>query len=99
MKISNPAFAGTLESSDIQVRIEPNVSGGIDLSLDSTVEQQFGKAIRKVVLETLSHMKVADAKIIIEDKGALDCVIKARVQAAVLRACAEKDIDWSLCHD
>ncbi|MBF8999110.1 MULTISPECIES: citrate lyase acyl carrier protein [Vibrio] len=96
MKISHPAFAGTLESSDLQVRIEPNVSGGIDLSLDSTVEQQFGKAIRNVVLETLSNMKVEDAKIIIEDKGALDCVIKARVQAAVLRACAEQEIDWSL---
>ncbi|CAG9297419.1 citrate lyase acyl carrier protein [Celerinatantimonas diazotrophica] len=96
MKISHPAFAGTLESSDLQVRIEPNVNGGIDLSLDSPVEQQFGKKIRQVVLATLSNMKVANAKIIIEDKGALDCVIKARVQAAVLRACAEQDIDWSV---
>ena len=31
MKIAHPAFAGTLESSDLQVRIEPNNDGGIEL--------------------------------------------------------------------
>ncbi len=41
MKIAHPAFAGTLESSDLQVRIEPNNDGGIELVLDSTVEQQL----------------------------------------------------------
>ncbi len=96
MKISTPAFAGTLESSDLQVRIEPNVSGGIELSLDSTVIQQFGQTIRQVVLQTLASLEVTSAKVTIEDKGALDCVIKARVQAAVLRACGNQDIDWSL---
>jgi citrate lyase subunit gamma (acyl carrier protein) len=95
MNISQPAFAGTLESGDVQIRIEPNEFGGIELVLDSTVEQQFGKAIRELVLQTLSSMTVTDAKIIIEDKGALDCVIKARVQAVVLRACDKQDINWS----
>jgi len=95
MNISQPAFAGTLESGDLQVRIEPNEGAGIELILDSTVEQQFGQAIRQLVLETLQSMAINDAKIIIEDKGALDCVIKARVQATVLRACNNKDIDWS----
>jgi citrate lyase subunit gamma (acyl carrier protein) len=32
--------------------------------------------------------------IIIEDKGALDCVIRARLQSAVLRAADEPHIDW-----
>ena len=89
MKIAHPAFAGTLESSDLQVRIEPNNDGGIELVLDSTVEQQFGHAIRQVVLHTL------DALVTIEDKGALDCVIRARVQAAVMRACDVQNIEWS----
>jgi citrate lyase subunit gamma (acyl carrier protein) len=95
MKITHPAFAGTLESSDLQVRIEPNANGGIGLSLDSSVEQQFGQAIRQTVLQTLEMMSVRDAILTIEDKGALDCVIKARVQAAVLRACSQETIDWS----
>lgn len=96
MKISHPAFAGTLESSDLQVRIEPNERGGIELSLESSVKQQFGKVIHSVVMDTLSNMKVSDAKVLIEDKGALDCVIKARVQAAVLRASDSAEIDWSM---
>ncbi|ENM5906430.1 citrate lyase acyl carrier protein [Vibrio mimicus] len=95
MKIVHPAFAGTLESSDLQVRIEPNNYGGIELVLDSTVEQQFGHAIHQVVLHTLEAMEVHDALITIEDKGALDCVIRARVQAAVMRACDVQQIEWS----
>ncbi|EHU0384538.1 citrate lyase acyl carrier protein [Vibrio cholerae] len=95
MKIAHPAFAGTLESSDLQVRIEPNNDGGIELVLDSTVEQQFGHAIRQVVLHTLDAMQVRDALVTIEDKGALDCVIRARVQAAVMRACDVQQIEWS----
>lgn len=95
MKIVHPAFAGTLESSDLQVRIEPNNCGGIELILDSTVEQQFGHAIRQVVLHTLETMAICDALVTIEDKGALDCIIRARVQAAVMRACDVQNIEWS----
>ncbi|MGL4380537.1 MAG: citrate lyase acyl carrier protein [Vibrio sp.] len=95
MKIVHPAFAGTLESSDLQVRIEPNRHGGIELVLNSTVEQQFGDAIRQVVLHTLKAMDVRDALVTIEDKGALDCVIRARVQAAVMRTSDVPSIEWS----
>ncbi|EEY43479.1 citrate lyase beta chain [Vibrio mimicus VM223] len=59
------------------------------------MEQQFGHAIRQVVLHTLEAMEVHDALITIEDKGALDCVIRARVQAAVMRACDVQKIEWS----
>ncbi|SJN56438.1 citrate lyase acyl carrier protein [Vibrio ruber] len=96
MEIKQPAFAGTLESSDLQVRIAPNHEGGIIIHLDSTVQQQFGEVIRHVVLDSLQQLKVADAILTIEDKGALDCVIQARVQAAVMRACGVEQIDWSL---
>ena len=95
MDIIHPAFAGTLESSDLQVRISPNTSGSIDISLDSSVEKQFGNAIRALVLSTLNDMGVTSASLEIDDKGALDCVIKARVQAAVMRACDTKNIQWS----
>ncbi|MDW6003897.1 citrate lyase acyl carrier protein [Vibrio mangrovi] len=96
MEIKQPAFAGTLESSDLQVRIVPNDEGGIIIHLDSTVQKQFGEVIRKVVLESLRELQVRDAILTIEDKGALDCVIQARVQAAVMRACDVEQIDWSL---
>nr|WP_321461258.1 citrate lyase acyl carrier protein [uncultured Vibrio sp.] len=94
MKIIQPAFAGTLESSDLQVRIEPNPEGVIDIALDSSVQKQFGVAIESLVREVLSSMGVESAQLEIEDKGALDCVIKARVQAAVMRAAENKNIEW-----
>ncbi|HDM8202636.1 TPA: citrate lyase acyl carrier protein [Vibrio harveyi] len=95
MKIIKPAFAGTLESSDLQVRISPNLEGDIDISLDSTVKKQFGKAIEVLIHDVLNSMGVTSATLEVEDKGALDCVIKARVQAAVMRATDSNDIQWS----
>ncbi|EOA9036265.1 citrate lyase acyl carrier protein [Vibrio harveyi] len=95
MKIIKPAFAGTLESSDLQVRISPNPEGDIDISLDSTVKKQFGKAIEALIHDLLNSMGVTSATLEVEDKGALDCVIKARVQAAVMRAADSNDIQWS----
>ena len=94
MKIIQPAFAGTLESSDLQVRIAPNPEGVIDIALDSSVQKQFGTAIESLVREVLCNMGVESALLEIEDKGALDCVIKARVQAAVMRAAENKQIEW-----
>lgn len=85
MEIKKPAVAGTLESSDCQVMIEAG-EGGIDFSLQSTVINQYGNQIRKVVYETLKHLGVEDIKITIVDKGALDCTIKARVEGAVFRS-------------
>ena len=41
MDIKKSAIAGTLESSDAQVTVEPG-NGKIDFSLDSTVIHQFG---------------------------------------------------------
>ncbi len=94
MKIIQPAFAGTLESSDLQVRIAPNPEGVIDIALDSSVQKQFGVAIERLVRDVLNSMGVESALIEIEDKGALDCVIKARVQTAVMRGANTKQIQW-----
>ncbi|WP_349671258.1 citrate lyase acyl carrier protein [Lacrimispora sp.] len=85
MEIERPAMAGTLESSDCQVTVEPG-DGRIDFTLESAVINQYGNQIRKVVFETLSHLGVDNIKISMVDKGALDCTIKARVEAAVSRS-------------
>ena len=87
MKIMKAAIAGTLESSDAMVTVEPVEEGdGIDFELDSVVIHQFGEQIKKVVMETLARLDVEDVHIKIVDKGALDCTLKARVEAAVYRA-------------
>ena len=65
MKIENSAMAGTLESSDAQVTIEPGE--GIDLSIQSSVLNQYGRQIKATVLETLERLDVKDAKVTIVD--------------------------------
>ncbi len=92
--IKHQATAGTAESSDIQIVIDGN-DNGVDINLVSSVENQFGKQIRKVIRETLDHLGVENAKIVAVDKGALDCTIVARVTAAVMRSADQnKDYDW-----
>lgn len=85
MDINKAAVAGTLESSDCMVSIEP-CSTGVEFSLESVVAHQFGNQIKKIALETLAHLGVENVKITIVDKGALDCTIKARIEAAVYRS-------------
>ena len=58
------------------------------------VMKQFGEQIRQVVEETLRTMGVQQGLVIVEDKGALDCVIRARLQSAVLRATDTQQIAW-----
>ena len=84
MEIKKRAVAGTMESSDVYVEIEPG-TGGIDIQLESVVKAQFGDAILGVVQEVLNECKVEDACVRIVDRGALECVIRARVETAVLR--------------
>ena len=84
MKISKPATAGTLESSDCLVTIEP--AEGITLDISSSVMNQYGRQIQATVLQTLERLDVQDAHITVADKGALDCTIKARVECAVFRS-------------
>ncbi|CAM4196112.1 MAG: citrate lyase acyl carrier protein [Paenibacillus macerans] len=86
MKIKQTAIAGTLESSDISIAVEDNDGRGIEIELVSTVENQFGGQIRKVIRETLEGLGVKDVLVRANDKGALDCTIQARVKTAVGRA-------------
>ncbi len=94
LEIKKSATAGTLESSDIHIAIEPNQGKGIHIELDSVVQLQFGDAIAKTVQNVLDDFAVKDARIILTDKGAIDAVIIARLQTAICRA-AEITYDWS----
>jgi len=83
-KIIQRATAGTLESSDVFVTLEPNEQG-LQIDIDSVVMKQFGDAIREVTEDVLRSLDVQDAKVIIRDRGALECVLRARVETAILR--------------
>ncbi len=96
MDILIPAVAGTMESSDIMIRIEPKETPGIELCLESSVMQQYGKQIERVIEETLASLGVISARVNAVDKGALDCTIRARVSAAAYRSANRKDYQWEV---
>ena len=94
MKLIHKAMAGTMESSDIMVTIEPKEEGGIQLELTSSVMQQFGRQIEATIRETLDKLGVENALVTAADKGALDCTIKARVNCAAFRAADSDAYVW-----
>lgn len=88
MKIIKQASAGTMESSDAYVEIEPN-GNGLVIHIESVVEKQFGEKIEATVREVLADYELTDAEVRVVDRGALECVIRARVETAVLRSGGE----------
>ena len=87
MKLITTGNAGTMESNDIMITVEPSDAGGVQVELTSSVYQQFGKQIIAVIRETAADYGVENALITAVDKGALDCTLKARVECAVFRSC------------
>lgn len=87
MEIIKNAVAGTMESSDVYVEIEP--ADGLEIQLESVVLAQFGEEILAVVREVLRENDVEKANVRIADRGALECVIRARVETAILRGKGE----------
>ena len=83
MDITKCASAGTMESSDAYVEIEPGT--GIEIALESVVAGQFGDSIRATIREVLREQGVENASVRVVDRGALECVLRARVETAVLR--------------
>ena len=94
MHLKKTAAAGTMESGDIMITIDPRESGGIALDLTSNVMQQFGRQIEAVIRATLADLGVEHAEVQAVDKGALDCTVRARVSAAAFRSAERTDYQW-----
>mgnify|MGYP003593280074 CR=1 FL=1 len=84
MKIVKRGQAGTMQSSDLMVVVEPGE--GLVVEVESTVKKQFEHLIRARLDAVLVRMGVEDAKVSVNDRGALDYAIEARLEAALLRA-------------
>ena len=88
MELKHVAVAGTLESSDIMITVNPD-SEGIKIDLTSSVLTYYGDSIRKTIEKVLEEMNVTDVSIEAVDHGALDCTIRARLTTALRRAAKE----------
>ena len=88
MEVKHTAIAGTVESSDLLVRVEPS-QDWIELEIASVVKDRFGHLIEAEVRGVLKALDVTNARVFVDDRGALDCVIRARVETALRRAAKE----------
>jgi citrate lyase subunit gamma (acyl carrier protein) len=84
MIITKRATAGTKQSSDLMVQVEP--ADRLDIRIESTVKKQFEHLIRDRIEAVLRRHAVTRALVTVGDRGALDYAIEARVETALRRA-------------
>lgn len=81
---------GNEKDSDVLVTVDLETTG-IEVVIESKLKKMFGKLMEKAVREVLSEMRVENARVLVQDFGALDFVIKGRTRTAVRRAMATKE--------
>ena len=79
------ATAGSLESNDILITITRTAATDNKVELESIVFQQYGTAILALIQETIASFGLKAVHVYAQDRGALDCTIRARMEAAILR--------------
>jgi citrate lyase subunit gamma (acyl carrier protein) len=88
MEIIKNSQAGSFESSDIIILIEPvEPNSGRNIELDSSVMLEYGDTIKELIIKKLDSYEIYDIHLIAKDKGALDLTINARLETAIKRAC------------
>lgn len=87
MKILKKAQAGSFESSDILILVEPNKKGeGRKIEIESGVFVQYGDKIKALINKVLDDYDITEVHLKAHDKGAIDAVICARMETVLLRA-------------
>ena len=84
MQIQGRAMAGTLESNDVMVTVSP--ADALEVQVTSIVLGQFGEELKRVALDTAAQLGVQGALIELDDRGAVECTVRARVETALTRA-------------
>ncbi|MBQ9387738.1 MAG: citrate lyase acyl carrier protein [Lachnospiraceae bacterium] len=72
------------QNADCVITIEPG-TGGIELDFTSTVEIQYGDAMKEAIYDELSKYGIDDARVTVVDRGAIDPVLRARMEAVIKR--------------
>jgi citrate lyase subunit beta/citryl-CoA lyase len=81
--------------SDCYVELELLPYGGIEIDLKSKVKALFGNTIVALAEKILQDFGIKNAKLYIEDSGALDFVLAARIEAAIKKV-VETDHEYLL---
>jgi len=74
---------GKNAKSDCRVTFEKKTEGGLQIEIRSKVNALYGKSIRKLAENVLHFFDIENAGFLIEDSGAVDFVLAARMEAAI----------------
>ena len=77
--IGEVGHRGERARSDCWVRVEARADGGVNLCVKSKVEAMYGDAVRRTCREVLDALEVRNAAVTVEDQGAVDFVLAARI--------------------
>jgi citrate lyase subunit beta/citryl-CoA lyase len=91
--IATAGNAGPKIRSDCEVTLEIRQRGGIDIDLTSKVKTLYGESIINQCIEILKFFRIRNARLMINDSGALPFVISARIEAAV-RKLIDTDLEF-----
>lgn len=86
MKITKKVVVGRRNKADIEISLNPLKKEGIELHLESSVERLFGSHIRNYIKEYLSGLGITFCQVKAVDDGALDFVIKSRIESALYKS-------------
>lgn len=84
MILLRTASAGTLESSDCVVTVSP--AEGLELDYKGANSAVFAERTRLLVEDVAAQYALKGARISIQDQGALEITMRARIETAVERA-------------
>ncbi len=86
MSEKNEIFVGRSEQkSDLYIRMKKKASGGLDLVMKSSVQAMFGPGISRTLEEAVGKLGIEHGEIEVDDRGALEYVIQARLEAGARR--------------
>ena len=85
-KLFSAGNRGDRVRSDCYIKLELKNSGGIKIDIKSKVESMYGDSIRELILDMCKFFNIKNARIKIEDYGALPFTLAARFEAAIKKA-------------
>jgi len=95
-KKSSAGKRGENIRSDCYFELEIKSSGGIKLDIKSKVQSMYGESLKEQVMEMCKFFGLKDAKILLEDYGALPFTLAARFELAVKRINPESKKEYLL---
>lgn len=96
MKTGLTAVSGTTDKSDCLITVEEakDTQADPEIIVCSNVICEYGEAIERTVRQVLRQFNVRGVRVTVSDRGALDFVIRARMETAIFRMKGIDSVPW-----